>query len=81
VRADGSIVVEHTRYYVGRRLAGQRVAVAVSAAERTLVVYHGDTLLKQLPCAACRGRSCSSTAMWTSCNAKLAPKHDATTAG
>jgi hypothetical protein len=49
VRSDGSIVVEHTRYYIGRRLAGQRVAVAVSAAERNLVVYHGDTPVKQLP--------------------------------
>ena len=49
VRANGSIVVEHTPYYIGRRLAGQRVAVAVSAAERSLVVYRGDTPLKQLP--------------------------------
>jgi hypothetical protein len=30
--------VEHTRYYLGRRLAGQRVMLAVSAAERSLVV-------------------------------------------
>ena len=55
VRADGSIVVEHIRYYVGRRLAGQRVAVAVCAAERTLVVYHGETLLKQLPLCGLHG--------------------------
>ena len=49
VRSDGSIVVEHTRYYLGRRLAGQRVMLAVSAAERSLVVHHGDTPVKQLP--------------------------------
>ena len=49
VRANGSIVVEHARYYVGRRLAGQRVAVAVSAPERSLVVYQGETPIKQLP--------------------------------
>ena len=49
VQANGTVRVEHTRYYVGRHLAGQRVALAVAAAERALVVYHGDILLKQLP--------------------------------
>ena len=49
VRSDGTVVVEHTPYYVGRRLAGQRVVLAVAAAERALFVYHGETLLKQLP--------------------------------
>ena len=55
MRSDGSSVVEHTRYYVGRRLAGQRVVVAVSAAERSLVVYHGDSPIKQLPLSGLHG--------------------------
>src|SRR5215470_10779109 len=55
VRPNGTVVVEHTSYYVGRRLAGQRVAVAVSAAERALVVYHGDAILKHLPLRGLRG--------------------------
>src|ERR687886_2723151 len=42
VQADGKVMVEHARYYVGHRLAGQRVALAVVAAERALDVYHGD---------------------------------------
>jgi hypothetical protein len=49
VRPNGTVVVEHTPYYVGQRLAGQRVTLAVAAAERAVVVHHGDTLLKQLP--------------------------------
>jgi transposase InsO family protein len=55
VRPNGTVVVEHTPYYVGQRLAGQRVALAVAAAERVLVVYHGDTVLKQLPLRGLRG--------------------------
>ena len=55
VQANGTVKVEHTRYYVGRHLAGQRVALAVAAAERALVVYHGDTALKQLPLHGLRG--------------------------
>ena len=55
VRPNGTVVVEHTPYYVGRRLAGQRVAVAVSAAERSLVVYHGDAPIKQLPLCGLHG--------------------------
>src|SRR5919204_4951256 len=49
VQANGTVHVEHTRYYVGRHLAGQRVALAVMAAERSLIVYQGDTPIKQLP--------------------------------
>jgi hypothetical protein len=49
VQANGTVKLEHTRYSVGRNLAGQRVALAVSAAERSLIVYHGDTPLKRLP--------------------------------
>jgi hypothetical protein len=43
------------RYYVGHRLAGQRVALAVVANERALDVYHGDVLLKRLPLRGLRG--------------------------
>src|SRR5919199_607276 len=55
VRSDGTVIIEHTPYYVGRRLVGQRVAVAIAAAERAVVVYHGDTLLKHLPLRGLRG--------------------------
>jgi hypothetical protein len=55
VRPNGTVVVEHTPYYVGRRLAGQRMVLAVVAAERALDVYHGDTLLKRLPLRGVRG--------------------------
>jgi transposase InsO family protein len=49
VKANGSVVVEHHRYYVGRRWQGQRVLVAVDAGERELAVWRGPTLLKCLP--------------------------------
>jgi hypothetical protein len=55
VRPNGTVVVEHTPYYVGQRLAGQRVALAVAAAERALVVYRGDAVLKRLPRRGLRG--------------------------
>ena len=55
VQADGKVKIEHARYYVGHRLAGQRVALAVVADERALDVYHGDTLLKRLPLRGLRG--------------------------
>jgi transposase InsO family protein len=55
VRSDGTVTVEHTRCYIGRRLAGQRVALAIVAAERALAVYHGDTLIKQLPLCGLHG--------------------------
>ena len=55
VWSDGTVTVEHTRYYIGRRLAGQRVALAIVAAERALAVDHGDTLIKQLPLCGLHG--------------------------
>jgi hypothetical protein len=55
VQANGTVHMEHTRYYVGRRLAGQRVALAVATTERSLIVYHGDTAIKQLPLSGLRG--------------------------
>jgi hypothetical protein len=49
VSATGGVMVEHERYHVGRPLAGQRVAVAVAAGERALVVHHAGTVVKRLP--------------------------------
>jgi hypothetical protein len=49
VGTRGEVVVEHARYDVGHRLAGQRVAVAVAAGERSLVVWHGGEVVKRLP--------------------------------
>jgi Integrase core domain len=49
VSAAGAIVVEHARYYVGRSLVGRRVAVAVAAGERALVVRQAEAVVKRLP--------------------------------
>ena len=49
VSVAGAIVVEHARHYVARSLAGRRVAVAVAAGERALVVHHAGAVLKRLP--------------------------------
>jgi Integrase core domain len=49
VLGGGTVAVEHQRYYVGKALTGQRVAVAVAAAERALVVRRGDVVVKRLP--------------------------------
>jgi hypothetical protein len=45
----GMAVVETQRYSVGRRLAGQRVALSVDAPARALVVRHGEAVVKRLP--------------------------------
>jgi hypothetical protein len=55
VLSGGDVLVEHGRYYVGKRLAGQRVAVAVAAAERTLVVRHRGVVVKRLPLRGLHG--------------------------
>jgi hypothetical protein len=49
VSAEGTFEVEHERYYVGPRLAGRRVAVALAPAEGALVVRHGDAVVKRAP--------------------------------
>jgi hypothetical protein len=49
VRANGSIVLEHRDYFVGRALAGQRVTVAVAAGDRSVVVRHRGAVVKRLP--------------------------------
>jgi transposase InsO family protein len=57
VRGNGVVLVEHQPYYVGRALAGQRVALAVAAAERVLVVRHRGEVLKRLPPKGLQGRT------------------------
>ena len=49
VLTGGDVLVEHARCYVRKRLAGQRVAVAVAAGEGALVVRHRGAVLKRLP--------------------------------
>ena len=49
VTAEGTFEVEHERYYVGPRLAGRRVAVALAPAEGALVIRHGDAVVKRAP--------------------------------
>jgi hypothetical protein len=49
VLGGGTVAVEHHRYYVGKHLTGQRVAVAVAAADLALVVRRGQTVVKRLP--------------------------------
>ena len=48
VRAGGSVSVEQDSYYVGQKLAGQDVVLAVGAQERALVVHHRGKVLKRL---------------------------------
>ena len=55
VLAGGDVLVEHARYYVGKRLTGQRVAVAVAADERALVVRHRGAVVKRLPLRGLHG--------------------------
>jgi hypothetical protein len=49
VTSQGAVDVEHERYYVGRRLAGRRVAVAVAPAEQALVIRHGEAVVRRAP--------------------------------
>jgi transposase InsO family protein len=49
VRRDGSIRVDLKTYYVGRALAGQHVALHLSAAQRALLVVHEQQVIKTLP--------------------------------
>jgi Integrase core domain len=49
VRRDGSIRVELKTYYVGRALAGQHVALHLSAAQRAWLVVHEQQVIKPLP--------------------------------
>jgi integrase-like protein len=49
VQPNGIVLLEHDRYYVGRRLSGQYVVVSVEAATRTLVVQHQQRVIKRVP--------------------------------
>jgi hypothetical protein len=44
-------------YYVGRGLAGQRVALHLSAAKRALLVVHGNQVIKTLPLKGLSGQA------------------------
>jgi hypothetical protein len=49
VRRDGTVRVDLKSYYVGRGLAGQHVALHLSAAKAALLVVQGHQVLKTLP--------------------------------
>lgn len=49
VRRDGTVRVDLKSYYVGRALAGQHVALHLSAAKAALLVVHERQVLKTLP--------------------------------
>jgi len=49
VRRDGTVRVDLKGYYVGRALAGQRVALQLSAAKAALLVVYEHRLIKTLP--------------------------------
>ncbi len=49
VRRDGTVRVDLKSYYVGRALAGQHVALHLSAAKAALLVVQEHQLLKTLP--------------------------------
>ncbi len=49
VRRDGTVRVDLKSYYVGRALAGQRVALHLSAAKAALLVVQEHQLIKTLP--------------------------------
>ena len=55
VRANGTVTVENQGYYVGRRLAGHRVTLAVAAGERALVVRHRQAEVRRLPLKGLHG--------------------------
>ncbi|HEX2184317.1 MAG TPA: integrase core domain-containing protein [Chloroflexota bacterium] len=55
VRSNGTVTVEHDTYFVGRRLAGQYVVLAVDAAARALVVRHREQPVKQLALKGLQG--------------------------
>ena len=44
-------------YYVGRALAGQHVALHLSAAKRALLVVHGQQVIKTLPLKGLWGKT------------------------
>src|SRR6266516_2516929 len=57
VRRDGSVRVDLKSYYVGRALAGQHVALHLSAAKRALLVVQEHQVLKTLPLKGLTGQA------------------------
>ncbi len=57
VRSDGSVRLDLKSYYVGRALAGQHVALHLSAAKRALLVVDGHQLIKTLPLKGLSGQA------------------------
>jgi hypothetical protein len=57
VRRDGSVRVDLKSYYVGRALAGQHVALHLSAAKAALLVVHEHQLIKTLPLKGLSGQA------------------------
>jgi transposase InsO family protein len=57
VRRDGTVRVDLKGYYVGRALAGKRVALHLSAAKAALLVVHDHQLIKTLPLKGLSGQA------------------------
>lgn len=55
VQADGSVSIDHRKYYVGRALAGQRVACVVQAASQHFDIWGGASRIQQLPIKGLHG--------------------------
>jgi hypothetical protein len=56
VQADGSVTINHEKYYLGRELAGQRVTCLVNAREQQFDVWHHVSRVKQLPIKGLYGK-------------------------
>jgi transposase InsO family protein len=56
VRADGSVTVDEVRYYVGHKLAGQRINLVVHAADKVFDLLQGATCVKHLPIKGLYGK-------------------------
>ncbi len=57
VRRDGTVRVDLKSYYVGRALAGQHVALHLSATTRALLVVHEHQVIKTLPLKGLTGQA------------------------
>jgi Integrase core domain len=57
VHRDGSVRVDLKSYYVGRALAGQHVALHLSAAKRALLVVQEHQVIKTLPLKGLSGQA------------------------
>lgn len=55
VQADGGVSIDRREYYVGRALAGQRVACVVQAASQHFDIWHGDSYITHLPIKGLHG--------------------------